>query len=231
MSNTDEALKIWNALKPMIDREIEAKTRSCVRAKKMTVTTAPEDGVIGVTETYGDEIFIPYSSEISSAQAGDAVWVWWFCNNASAMIALSMGNGQLKSDREPVPASVSDRLNDTSITSPWTNSGGVIVDGPEMDTKTLVFNIFGIPQGASIDSAVFSATFSAPYSGADTFTVNGNPITSGLQSVTLTPTATGNGSYTVEIKLKAIGDPSLSDGVHYSTSVITAPTVTVNYSA
>ena len=41
MSSTDEALKIWNALRPMIDREIEAKTRSCVRAKKMVVTANP----------------------------------------------------------------------------------------------------------------------------------------------------------------------------------------------
>ena len=231
MSDTDEALKIWNALKPMVDRQIEAKTRSCVRAKKMTVTTAPDEDVIGVTEPYGEEIFIPYSSEISNAQAGDAVWVWYFCNNASTMIALSMGNGQLKSGREPVPASVSDLLNDTSVSSSWTNDSGAIVLGPEMDTKTLVFNIFGIPQGAVIDSAVFSATFGAPYSGIDTLTVNGTSVTSGQQSVQLTPTASGNGSYTVEIKFKAVGNPSLADGVHYATSTITAPTVTVHYSA
>lgn len=37
MSNTDEALKIWSAIRPMIDHEIDVKTRSCVRARKMTV--------------------------------------------------------------------------------------------------------------------------------------------------------------------------------------------------
>ena len=41
MSTTDEALKIWNALRPMVDREIKEKTRSCVRAKKMTVIYNP----------------------------------------------------------------------------------------------------------------------------------------------------------------------------------------------
>lgn len=98
MSSTDEALKIWNALKPMIYREIEAKTRSCVRAKKMTVTTAPDGSVIGVTESYGAELFVPYLSALSGASAGDSVWVWYFYNNASTMIAMAFGNGQIPSD-------------------------------------------------------------------------------------------------------------------------------------
>ena len=95
MSNTDEALKIWNALKPMIDRQIEAKTRSCVRARKMTVTTAPDGSVLGVTEPWGAETFIPYSSALSGVQEGEAVWVWYFYNNASSMIAMAKGDGQI----------------------------------------------------------------------------------------------------------------------------------------
>ena len=95
MSNTDEALKIWKALKPMIDQEIEKKTRSCIRAKKMTVTTSPNGSIIGVSDPWGDEIFIPYSSAISGVRHGDAVWVWYFCNNASTMIAMASGNGQI----------------------------------------------------------------------------------------------------------------------------------------
>lgn len=95
MSNTDEAMKIWNALKPMVNRQIEEKTRSCVRAKKMTVTTAPNGSVIGVAEPYGEEILIPYLSTLSGAAVGDAVWVWYYFNNASTMIAMSMGNGQI----------------------------------------------------------------------------------------------------------------------------------------
>ena len=52
MSGVNEALKIWDALKPMIDKEIEAKTRSCVRAKKMVVKTPPNGTTIGVIEPY-----------------------------------------------------------------------------------------------------------------------------------------------------------------------------------
>lgn len=93
-SNTSEALKIWDALKPMIDKEIEAKTRSCIRAKKMLVTTAPNGTVIGVSEPYGQEILIPYLSTLSDAQVNDAVWVWYYFNNASTMIAMTTGEGQ-----------------------------------------------------------------------------------------------------------------------------------------
>lgn len=95
MSATEEALKIWNALKPMVDRQIEAKTRSCVRAKKMLVTSAPSGSVIGVSEPYGEEILIPYLSTLSGVSVGDAVWVWYYFNNASTMIAMAMGNGQM----------------------------------------------------------------------------------------------------------------------------------------
>ena len=94
MSATEEALKIWKALKPMVNRQIEDKTRSSVRAKKMTVTTPPVNGVVGVTETFCPEIFVPCSASLSDLRTGDAVWVWYFFNNASTMIVLSRGNGQ-----------------------------------------------------------------------------------------------------------------------------------------
>ena len=94
MSATEEALKIWKALKPMVNRQIEDKTRSSVRAKKITVTTPPVNGVVGVTETFCPEIFVPCSASLSDLRVGDAVWVWYFFNNASTMIVLSRGNGQ-----------------------------------------------------------------------------------------------------------------------------------------
>jgi hypothetical protein len=94
MSATEEALKIWKALKPMVNRQIEDKTRSSVRAKKMAVTTPPVNGVVGVTETFCPEIFVPCSASLSDLRVGDAVWVWYFFNNASTMIVLSRGNGQ-----------------------------------------------------------------------------------------------------------------------------------------
>lgn len=91
--DTSEALKIWEALRPMIDTEIAEKTRSCVRTRKMVCTTAPNGSVIGVAEPFGNEVKIPYSSSVSNATVGDAVWVQWYYDNASTMLAISFGDG------------------------------------------------------------------------------------------------------------------------------------------
>ena len=96
MSDVNEALKIWDALKPMIDKEIEAKTRSCVRAKKMVVKTPPNGSTIGVIEPYeSSAVNIPYSSAVKDAEAGEAVWVQWFFGNASTMMAIAYGDGDM----------------------------------------------------------------------------------------------------------------------------------------
>lgn len=96
MSNVTEALKIWDALKPMIDKEIEAKTRSCVRAKKMVVKTAPNGSTIGVIEPFDTSpLNIPYSSAVKDAQVGEAVWVQWFFGNSSTMMAIAYGDGDM----------------------------------------------------------------------------------------------------------------------------------------
>lgn len=94
MDDTNEALKIWDALKPMIDREIKERTASCIRSKKMTVTSAPNGTTIGVCEPFDTVTYnIPYSSAVKGAQVGDAVWVQWYFDNASTMIAVCYGDG------------------------------------------------------------------------------------------------------------------------------------------
>lgn len=96
MDDTNEALKIWDALKPMVDREIKEKTASCIRSKKMTVTSAPNGTTIGVCEPFDTVTYrIPYSSAVSGAKVGDAVWVQWYFDNASTMIAMSFGDGDI----------------------------------------------------------------------------------------------------------------------------------------
>ena len=95
MDHTSEAQRIWRNLKPMIDEEIKKQTASCIRAKKMAVTSAPNGTTIGVAEPFGNSIQIPYSSSLSGVSTGDAVWVWWFYGNASTMIAMTTGEGQL----------------------------------------------------------------------------------------------------------------------------------------
>lgn len=229
MSETDEALKIWKTLKPMIDQEIESKTRSAVRAKKMSVTTAPNDGLIGVAEPFGEEVMIPYSSSLSNAQVGDAVWVWYYFNNASTMIAMTTGAGQLSFSGQPEPEELEVLISNTSVNSSWTNSGGHITSGPTTGSTTLSFAVSGVPAGSTVESVIFYATFGSPYTGAQTLTANGTPIGTGSQSVELTPTSDGNGTYTVEIRFKANGNPSASDGNHSSSCTITSPRVVVTY--
>lgn len=95
MDDTNEALKIWEALRPMVDREIKERTASCIRSKKMTVTSAPNGSTIGVCEPFDTVSYnIPYSSAVKGASVGDAVWVQWYFDNASTMIAVAYGNGK-----------------------------------------------------------------------------------------------------------------------------------------
>lgn len=230
MSDTDEALKIWKALKPIISELIEQKTRSCVRAKKMSVVTAPSNGLIGVAEPYGEEMMIPYSSLLSNAQAGDAVWVWYYFNNASTMIAMATGTGQLSFGAQE-EQEIEVTAQNTSVNSSWTNSGGRISSGPYTGSTTLSFTVSGVPAGSTVVSVMFYATFGSPYTGADLLTANGTDMDIGDESLALTPTADGNGTYTVEIRFKANGSPSLSDGNHSATVSITSPRVVVTYIA
>ena len=106
LDDTNEALKIWGALKPMIDAEIAEKTTSCVRSKKMNVVSAPSGTTIGVCEPFDTKIYhIPYVSSLAKASVGDTVWVKWYFNNASTMIATSYGDG-LDDVSYPLPISL-----------------------------------------------------------------------------------------------------------------------------
>lgn len=94
MNNTKEALEIWSALKPMIVKTIDERTKSCIRSKKMRVITAPNGSTIGVREPFDTVTYnIPYSSSLTGAVVGDTVWVQWYYDNASTMIAMSFGDG------------------------------------------------------------------------------------------------------------------------------------------
>lgn len=89
-SNDNEAVKIVNALKPFIKKWYDEWGRSCIRCKKMTVTTAPDNGVIGVTDAFGSEIFIPFKSNLSSANVGNVVWCKWMFDNMQTLYADSI---------------------------------------------------------------------------------------------------------------------------------------------
>lgn len=87
-----EALKIWNALKPMIDAEIDSRMGACVRRKKMQVTTAYSNGKIGVSEPYGEEITLPCRTAAQSSPVGSGVWVE-YTQNLSTGVVVAPGDG------------------------------------------------------------------------------------------------------------------------------------------
>ena len=95
---TREAQKIWNALRVMVDAEIDKRTVSCVRSRKMTVMSAPNGSTIGVAEPFGQTVNIPYSSALANVKVGDTVWVDWKFDNASTMVAMATGEGQIVPD-------------------------------------------------------------------------------------------------------------------------------------
>ena len=97
-SSDNEAVKIVTAIKPFAKKWFDEWGRSCIRCKKMTVTTAPSNNVIGVTDAFSDtEIFIPYMSILEDAEVGDTVWCKWNFDNMQTLYAESkvgdMDNG------------------------------------------------------------------------------------------------------------------------------------------
>lgn len=84
-----EALDVWGALKPMIDQEISSRTQGMVQRRKAKVTTAPSlaTNTIGVTEAFGQEIFLPFVSNMVSANVGDFVWIEWMYGATNAFVS------------------------------------------------------------------------------------------------------------------------------------------------
>ena len=88
-----EAVKIANALKPMFKTWFDEWARSCVRVKKMTVSTAPSNGIVGVKDAFSDkEIFAKYTPSVANANVGDTVWCRWYFDNMQTLYASDMGN-------------------------------------------------------------------------------------------------------------------------------------------
>ena len=84
-----EALSIWNGFRPMIDQEINERTKGMVQRRKAKVTTAPSlvTNTIGVTEPFGDEMFLPFVTNLISASVGDVVWIEWMYGATNAFVS------------------------------------------------------------------------------------------------------------------------------------------------
>ena len=97
MKDDGVMLKLWDSIKPMIQAEIAAQTRSCPRMKSMVISTAydNETGLVGVKEAFCDEIFLPAYSNINTTEltVGKSVWVLAPFSDWSNAIVFMMGSG------------------------------------------------------------------------------------------------------------------------------------------
>lgn len=119
---------------------------------------------------------------------------------------------------------------DFTLYSFWSNSGGAISEGPSTEAATKIINMDGVPDGATVQSAVFTCQISSALTGDPrTLKLNGTNVNTGAQTVPLTPTETGNGAYEVIFVFRANGNATLSDGQHIDRVNITDLTLTITY--
>lgn len=91
------ALKIWDAIRPLVRREIRQNASGCTRMKNMMISTAynAQTGVVGVLEPFGKEILLPVRDTVDKAllTAGTPVWVLMPDGDASNAVVSMLGNG------------------------------------------------------------------------------------------------------------------------------------------
>lgn len=111
---------------------------------------------------------------------------------------------------------------DFSLVSRWSNGST-----PSKATKTLTFEISGIPDGATVNSATFTFTLGSPLTGAALLTLNG---VGGLQTSavnTQTLSITGNTTWTAAFAFRANGNSA--SGSHSGTVGVSDISLVVEY--
>ena len=122
-----QALEMWGAMKPMIDKEIAEKTRGMVQRRKAKVTTAPSlvTNKIGVTEPFGDQYFVPFTTGLINAQIGDVVWVEFMYGATNSFATMFAG----ADDKDFTVAGDLEVKGNTALDGDVTISGDMTVDG------------------------------------------------------------------------------------------------------
>ena len=82
-----EAQRFWDAISGKVRQLIRGETQNAMRCERYEVTTAPNGTKVGVTKPFGsNELFLPYSAEISTATVGDPVLVVWWGSMSNAKV-------------------------------------------------------------------------------------------------------------------------------------------------
>ena len=92
-----DALGLWDAISPMVKSTIDKRTRDKPRMEQMVVRTAYNNTTkkIGVSEPFGDEIFLPVYGglDASALQVGQSVWVLSPYSSLSNGLVFMRGDG------------------------------------------------------------------------------------------------------------------------------------------
>lgn len=121
-----DAIAVWKALEGQVRKTVKDMNGKSLQCERYDVTTAPNaaTGKIGVSQPFGNEIFVPYSAACAGASVGDSVMVFWWksLSNAKAWYmgdAIGEGGGGSAEKYE-----VGDIYITTSATSPAARFGG-----------------------------------------------------------------------------------------------------------
>lgn len=200
-----DALDIWNALRPMIDKEIERRTQGMVQRRKAKVTTAPSLATkkIGVTEPFGDQYFIPFNTNLSTAKVGDVVWVEFMYGAANAFASMYAAADTKDFTVGGVLDVVNRRCSATISSAGWyrvcktANVSGSILKFyintvNVAETHEIDFMVSGTATNFTNESSVCTHVFidkiRSTYNGADLFidvhynTSNGNTVKVGFEA-------------------------------------------------
>ena len=179
----NEAVKIVNALKPVIKNWDEEWNRNCIRAKQMTVKTKPNGTTVGVVDAFSSHVMnIPYTNAINTAAVGDTVWCVWMCDNMQTLVAMWMG--EIMQSVTSGTCTLSSGMADGNVI--WSRSGSVVTIGgyinPTAAGNQTCFRLpyasikrgqYGVNFVAQIGSTT-TCTFGALNEGADNYEVRIN---------------------------------------------------------
>lgn len=91
-----DLLSIYDAMRPLLDREIDSRTQSALRMKSMVVTTAYDSGTetVGVTEAFGNEMQLPVFGGLDTTLLvkGVPVWVMMPYGSMSNAVVFTLGD-------------------------------------------------------------------------------------------------------------------------------------------
>lgn len=91
--------RLWEKIKTLVDTEIDKRTRSCCRMKKMTVAVAynTSSKTVGVQEAFGRVVDLPVFGglDTSKLSIGAAVWVMIPHSSMSNAIVFMLGDGSI----------------------------------------------------------------------------------------------------------------------------------------